>query len=210
MEESIVIHCGNIRLEGRFNKTDSAKGVVVTHPHPLYGGNMNNPVVEKIVESFLEKGFSTLRFNFRGTGNSSGMFDNGVGESDDVRAALTFLKDSGMDELYLAGYSFGARMNATVVSSGLSAAGEIKDHIMVSPPMGFMPFDDVGTMPATGLILTGSRDDIAPADKIQAAIERWQIQPRFEVIQGCDHFYSGCLKQLNQILLDYLAKIPAI
>lgn len=210
MEEPVTIHCGNVRLEGMFRKTDSPKGVVVTHPHPLYGGNMHNPVVEQIIESFFEKGFSTLRFNFRGTGNSSGMFDNGVGETDDVRAALEFLKESGKEDLHLAGYSFGARMNATVVSSGMPAAGEIKDHIMVSPPMGFMPFDDVDAMPATGLILTGSRDEIAPADKIQAAIERWQIQPRFEVIQGCDHFYSGCLKHLNRILSDYLAKIPAI
>ncbi len=204
MEEPVIIHCGNIRLDGRFNKTDSAKGVLVTHPHPLYGGNMDNPVVLQMVESFLEKGFTTLKFNFRGTGKSSGMFDNGVGEADDVRAALAFLKDSGVDDLYLAGYSFGARMNAAVVSSGRVAAGEIKDHIMVSPPMEFISFDEVETMPSTGLILTGSRDEIAPADKIRAAIARWQIQPQFEVIPGCDHFYSGCLKQLNQILKDYL------
>lgn len=205
MEEPVIIHCGNIRLEGRFNRTDSAKGVLVTHPHPLYGGNMDNPVVAQMVESFLEKGFTTLKFNFRGTGRSTGMFDNGVGEAEDVRAALAFLKDSGVEDLYLAGYSFGARMNATVVSSGLPGPGALKDHIMVSPPMGFMPFDEVESMPATGLILTGARDEIAPADQIQAAIERWQILPRFEVIPGCDHFYSGCLKQLNQILLDYLA-----
>ncbi|MCP4719767.1 MAG: alpha/beta hydrolase [Desulfobacteraceae bacterium] len=200
MEKPIIINCNNVRLEGLLNQNSSEKGVVVTHPHPLYGGNMDNPVVEQIVQSFFEKGFTTLRFNFRGTGKSSGMFDNGVGELDDVRAVLSYLKESGISQLYLAGYSFGARMNASVVSSGY----ELQDHIMVSPPMGFMSFDDVESMPSTGLILTGAKDEIAPSDMVQAAINRWQIHTQFEVIKGCDHFYAGCLDKLNQILSGYL------
>ena len=139
---------------------------------------MDNPVVEQIVQSFFEKGFTTLRFNFRGTGKSSGMFDNGVGELDDVRAVLSYLKESGISELHLAGYSFGARMNASVVSSGY----ELQDHIMVSPPMGFMSFDDVGAMPSTGLILIGGKDEIAPHELVQATINRWQINPRFVLL----------------------------
>ena len=109
--EEVTIHCNNVRLEGRLNRYPSEKGVVVTHPHPLYGGNMENPVVGQIVQSYFEKGFTTLRFNFRGTGKSSGMFDNGVGELDDVRAALLYLKESGVNDLHLAGYSFGARIS---------------------------------------------------------------------------------------------------
>jgi len=200
MEKPVIIHCNNVRLEGLLNQNSSEKGVVVTHPHPLYGGNMDNPVVEQIIQSFFEKGFTTLRFNFRGTGKSSGMFDNGVGELDDVRAVLSYLKESGISQLHLAGYSFGARMNASVVSSGY----ELQGHIMVSPPMGFMSFDDVESMPSTGLILTGAKDEIAPSDMVQAAINRWQIHTQFEVIKGCDHFYTGCLDKLNQILSGYL------
>jgi len=200
MEKTVIIHCNNVRLEGMLNQNSTENGVVVTHPHPLYGGNMDNPVVEQIVKSFSEKGFTTLRFNFRGTGKSTGMFDNGVGELDDVRAALAFLKTSGVKELYLAGYSFGARMNASVVSSGY----ELKDHVMVSPPMGFMSFDDVTSMPSTGLILTGAKDDIAPQSLVQAAIDQWQINPQFEVIDQCDHFYTGCLPRLKDVLLGYL------
>ncbi len=200
MEKAVIIHCKNVRLEGMLNPNSSEKGVVVTHPHPLYGGNMDNPVVEQIVQSYFEKGFTTLRFNFRGTGKSSGMFDNGVGELDDVRAALVYLKESGVNDLHLAGYSFGARMNASVVSSY-----ELKDHVMVSPPMGFMSFDDVVTMPSTGLILTGAKDDIAPQELVQEAINRWQINPQFEALEGCDHFYTGCLPLLKDLLLDYLA-----
>lgn len=201
MEETVTIDCNTVRLEGVLNQSSSKRGVVVTHPHPLYGGNMENPVVEQIVESYFEKGFTTLRFNFRGTGKSSGMFDNGVGELDDVTAALNYLKELGCDDLVLAGYSFGARINASVVSAGFGLA----DHIMVSPPMGFMSFDDVATLPSTGLILTGAKDDIAPPNMVQAAINRWQIRPQFEVLEGCDHFYTGCLPQLKAHLLAYLA-----
>jgi alpha/beta superfamily hydrolase len=200
MEETVPIHCNNIRLEGLLNQQSFERGVVITHPHPLYGGNMENPVVEQILQSYSEKGYTTLRFNFRGTGKSSGMFDNGLGELDDVRAALAYLKDLGVKELSLAGYSFGARINASVVSAGF----ELTDHIMISPPMGFMSFDDVASLPSTGLILTGAKDDIAPPTLVQAAINRWQISPRFEVLEGCDHFYTGCLSLLKNLLLAYL------
>ena len=200
MEEIVTIHCNNVRLEGLLNQQSFEKGVVVTHPHPLYGGNMENSVVEQILQSYLEKGYTTLRFNFRGTGKSSGMFDNGVGELDDVTAALSYLKQFGVRELSLAGYSFGARINASVVSAGY----ELLDHIMISPPMGFICFEDVLSMPSTGLILTGAKDDVAPPKMVQAAINRWQISPQFEVVEGCDHFYTGCLGQLKDLLRAYL------
>jgi len=178
----------------------SQNAAVICHPHPLYGGNMDNPVVMTISDVFFEKGFTTLRFNFRGTGNSTGMFDNGNGEQEDVRAALAWLIDNGYQNICLAGYSFGARMNAAVVSKGC----DIQDHIMVSPPVGFMSFDDIKKMPATGLIVTGDNDEIAPKDMIQAHINRWQIDPQYEIIKGCDHFYSGCQDKLKVILTDYL------
>lgn len=200
MEKSVVIACGDIRLEGVLNKNSSVKGVVVTHPHPLYGGDMDNPVVEEIAGSFFEQGFTTLRFNFRGTGKSGGVFEGGIGEQDDVRAALAYLKTSGVLDVYLAGYSFGSRINASVVSSGY----DLIDHVMVSPPLGFISFDEVLSMPLTGLIVTGANDDIAPPGLVASAIHRWQINPQFQVVEGCDHFYTACLKKLNRVLSDYL------
>ena len=139
MELSITIECGNIKLEGSLRKNTSQNAVIICHPHPLYGGNMENPVVMTIADSFFEKGFTTLRFNFRGTCNSSGMFDNGKGEQDDIRAAISWLMENDYQKIILAGYSFGAKMNALVVSKGC----KIEDHIMVSPPVGFMNFDDI-------------------------------------------------------------------
>jgi len=91
-------------------------------------------------------------------------------------------------------------MNALVVSKGC----KIEDHIMVSPPVGFMSFDDIEKMFCTGLIITGANDEIAPAELVQGHINRWQINPRYEIIKDCDHFYSGCLGKLKTILTDYL------
>lgn len=200
MEKSVIIKNQTIRLQGMFGTAKGDRGVVITHPHPLYGGNMDNPVVMQMSKSFAKKGFATLRFNFRGTAGSSGMYDNGQGEQTDVAAALQFLADQGITTLFLAGYSFGARINASVVSGGY----EISDHIMVSPPVGFMSFDDISALPRTGLILTGQEDDIAPPDMVRAHINRWKIDPRFEIISGCDHFYGGCLKVLGEIVENYL------
>ncbi|MCD4677589.1 MAG: alpha/beta hydrolase [Desulfobacula sp.] len=201
MGSHIIIECNNIKLEGVLNKNSKEKAVIICHPHPLYGGNMDNPVVMTIADSFFEKGFTTLRFNFRGTCNSTGMFDNGNGEQEDIRAAMSWLTENGYKKIHLAGYSFGARMNASVVSKGC----EIQDHIMVSPPVGFISFDDIKKMPSTGLIVTGANDDIAPKDLVQGHINRWKIVPKYEIIKDCDHFYSGCLGRLKTILTDYLS-----
>ncbi len=202
MASHVIIPCQNVRLEGLLHlNPESSKGVVITHPHPLYGGDMDNPVVQQIADSFFEAGFSTLRFNFRGTGNSSGMFDDGVGEQDDVRAALEYLKSQQVTDLYLAGYSFGAWVNAHVVSSGVN----IQDHIMVSPPAGFISFDSIEALSDTGLIITGEDDEIAPVDQILSLISRWQIHPLFKVIKNGDHFYSGTIHKLAAVLSSYQA-----
>lgn len=202
-DSNIFIVSGENRLEAALDAKGFSNAVVVSHPHPLYGGNMDNAVVMTIADAFLEKGFATLRFNFRGTGNSTGRFDEGRGEQEDVRAVVSWLRENGYPKIWLAGYSFGARMNAWAVSKGL----DVQDHIMVSPPVGFMSFDEIETLPSTGLIITGADDDIAPPGLIAGHIHRWRISPQYQVIDGCDHFYSGCLGKLNTILKTYLAAI---
>jgi|SRR3989339_673786 len=201
MESQITIECQEIRLEGRLTRNSSQKAVIVCHPHPLYGGDMDNPVVMTIARAFFEKGFTTLRFNFRGTGKSTGAFDNGTGEQEDIRSAMDYMADQGFLDITLAGYSFGARMNAALVSRGC----RVDDHIMVSPPAGFMSFDDIDKMPHTGLIVTGGNDEIAPPQLISRHIKRWGIHPRFDILDHCDHFYSGCLQRLETRLMDYLS-----
>lgn len=201
MSSTVTINCQNIRLEAVLNENSQRNAVVITHPHPLYGGNMDNHVVLTIEKAFLSQGFSTLRFNFRGTGNSTGMFDNGVGEQEDVLAVLSYLKNQkNFEKIVLAGYSFGSRVNAKVVEKGC----EIHDHVMVSPPAGFISYDDILKMPAAGLVITGGQDDIAPPDIVQKHINRWNVTPTFEIIPDCDHFYSSCMETLENIIDQYL------
>jgi hypothetical protein len=191
---------GDIRLEGLLNRQETNKAVVLTHPHPLYGGNMDVPLICRMADCFQAAGFACLRFNFRGTGGSTGSFDNGQGEQDDVKSALRFLSDQGYDQLFLAGYSFGSWVNAHVVSAGVG----VTDHIMISPPAALLSFDKVEQLPHTGLIVTGENDDLAPDFMVHDLLSKWQISPRVEVLSGVDHFYAGALDKLENILSDYL------
>ena len=205
MQEEIQIKSDPLSLEGRFERGSNEKGVVVTHPHPLYGGNMDNPVVTAVTETFREKGFSTLRFNFRGTGKSTGMFDEGQGEQNDTAAALSFLREQGMTRVFLAGYSFGAWVNAKGLAGNLFT---VQNHIMISPPVAFLNFDHFSGGLSAGLVITGSKDPIAPPDTVRQHLAQWRPRPdsRLEIIEGCDHFYAGYTETLKSILTEYLEK----
>jgi len=196
MAERITFLSEEYEIEGLLNRRDEKKGVVVTHPHPLYGGDMYNLVVESIVHVYHMKGYSTLKFNFRGVGRSQGAYDNGLGEQKDVLSALSFLGDMGMERIDLAGYSFGAWVNAHALQKDTLT----KHMIMVSPPVGFMDFRSIVTMNSLKFVVTGNRDDIASADVIEKMISIWNPNARFEVIDGADHFYGGYLGQLEACL----------
>jgi uncharacterized protein len=197
MVKKITFFSEDYEIEGLFNKRDENKGVVVTHPHPLYGGDMYNLVVETIVHVYNIKGYSTLKFNFRGVGKSRGQYDNGVGEQKDVLAALSFLTDMGMKRIDLAGYSFGAWVNALAVIQGDSV---VENMAMVSPPVGFMDFHAINAMKVLRFVITGNRDDIAPADAVKKMLPTWNPDARFEIVEGADHFYGGYLGQLESVL----------
>lgn len=200
MENRITFHSQNYLIEGLFNAGSKSKGVVITHPHPMYGGNMYNPVVETIVKAYQQKEYATLRFNFRGVDQSEGQFDNGVGEQADVKSALKFMSASGVSQLDLAGYSFGAWVNAHLTSEDLP----LQRMIMVSPPLGFIDFPDSHGLDSLRLVITGSRDEIAPASAIEKMLPQWNQKTHFEVIPGADHFYGGYFDKLEEILSKFV------
>ena len=201
MEEKITFESGPYRLEGYWQAGTANKGVVITHPHPLYGGTMHNPVVETIQNTYQEHGYATLRFNFRGVGSSQGHYDNGAGEQDDVRAAVAFVRNQAVPAIDLAGYSFGAWVNAGVA---VEQGTPIESMMMVSPPVGFIEFENDNALSCLKLVVTGSRDDIAPPDRIRDLLPTWNPDAQFEIIDGCDHFYSGQLDNLQAILTSFL------
>ena len=200
-EQKISFNSENeaIELEGLLARQSGKKGIVVTHPHPLYGGDMYNPVVEVITGAFQKKGYTTLRFNFRGVGRSQGKYDDGHGEQGDVRAALAYLKNLSIEHLNLAGYSFG-----TWVCYNLAAAmPDVKNMVMVSPPVGFIDFSPQIAIPSLRLVITGSQDnDIAPAHRIGQLMPVWNPDATLKIVEGADHFYSGSFSALESYLND--------
>ena len=196
MAEKILIQSDNLQIEGLLDRRTTDKGAVISHPHPLYGGNMYAAGVESIVHAYWKKGYTTLRFNFRGVGSSQGLYDNGVGEQQDVLAALSFLSETGTTQIDLAGYSFGAWVNAHAVQPDTP----VERMVLVSPPVGFMDFTKITAIDRLKLVVTGSRDQIAPAEQIETLLPSWNPEARLEIIEGADHFYAGYLDRLEKIL----------
>jgi alpha/beta superfamily hydrolase len=200
MAEKITFRSEGYEIEGLFISKAKDKGAVITHPHPLYGGDMNSMVVESVAHAYNLKGYSTLKFNFRGVGNSQGRYGNGVGEQKDVLGAISCMADMGIKFIDLVGYSFGAWVNAHAVQ----ADAVLSRLILISPPVGFMAFDPNISLARLHLVITGSEDDIAPVDIIQRELPAWNPEASLAVIEGADHFYGGYLKELETTVLRFL------
>ena len=196
MQENISFLSDGLTLEGQLYPGSIDAGIVITHPHPLYGGDMYNNVVQAVARFFQRKGYSTLCFNFRGVGKSLGAYDKGRGEQNDVRAAIEYLQSQNITAVDLAGYSFGAWVNARLA---------VKDHltcnmVMVSPPVALIEFKAIESIAGLKLVITGSEDEIAPKELIRKLLPTWNPDAAVEVIQGADHFYFGFNNELGNAL----------
>lgn len=194
MEERISFTSGAYALEGLLHRSATPVGIVITHPHPLFGGNMHNSVVETLARTYFAAGATTLRFNFRGSGQSQGGYEEGRGEQTDVKAAVDRLHANGVEMVDVAGYSFGAWVAALAVVAGL----KVRRLIMISPPLAFVDFTPIQSLPPLHLVVSGDKDEIAPVDAIGRALPVWQPRTHFEIIAGADHFYSGHLEALAE------------
>ncbi len=201
-EESVLFESGDVKLEGLLARGKGNAGAVITHPHPQYGGSMHNNVVESLVTAYGTSDVTTLRFNFRGVGRSGGQYDEGKGEQHDVQGAILYLKAMGMKAIHLAGYSFGAWVNAQA-AAGLDPALRM---IMVSPPVNFMDFSFFGETPQLKLIIAGAQDDIAPPEMIKKMIPGWNRDAVLRIIEGADHFYWGKTGEISSLVVDFLKK----
>lgn len=197
MEEGKVFFGqGNIRLEGLYANSGGAMGAVITHPHPLMGGDMNNSIVEILAETLFAGGISTLRFNFRGVGKSTGTFDDGRGEQDDVLAALSFMEEQGIREILLAGYSFGAWVNASIINRR-----NLLPALFVSPPINLLSFDFQTLRGKAGLIICGDQDPYCPTEKIKSVAA--EIACRLDIIPDADHFFQSRENDLAACINDF-------
>jgi alpha/beta superfamily hydrolase len=178
-------------------------GLVACHPHPRYGGDMDNPVVARVTEVCGELRFATLRFNFRGVGGSTGTHDEGRAETRDVEAALGHLREilgSGVP-LALAGYSFGAVVAARVASAS-TAPGHLAGLALIAPPLGLTgeePFAGLGGFAGLLLVAAGSQDEYCPRPMLDAFVQRLPGAV-VRVVDGANHFFFGKLYPLGEVV----------
>ena len=196
------------RLVGKYKKAQSLNPPValLLHPHPLYGGTMNNPIVMELYNIFDALGFSTFRFNFRGVGKSEGKFDNGLGELADAAAALDWVQrqNPNTNQCWVSGFSFGA----VICMQLLMRRPEITRFVSVSPQPNLYDFNFLAPCPASGLIVHGKKDEIAPLDDVQKLAQKLQAQKNitveYEEISGANHFYDNEIPKLKKVIENYI------
>lgn len=196
------------RLEGRYfhSEKKGAPVAVVLHPHPLYGGTMNNKVTYSLYQTFAKHEFSVLRFNFRGVGRSQGKFDDGMGELMDAATALDWLQLQNPDATtcWIGGFSFGA----WIAMQLLMRRPEIEGFIAVSPPANMYDFTFLSPCPSSGLIVQGNRDEIVQEESVSKLAAKLTTQKgakvQYQMVDGADHYFRNQMDELNTRMDDYL------
>jgi hypothetical protein len=198
-EENIYIKNGSEIIEGLLCKYSANKGVVICHPHPLMGGSMYNNVVEAIQKAFAAEKYSTLRFNFRGVGRSTGVYDEGRGEQEDIYAAGKYMSDSGIANIAFAGYSFGSWVGSKVIKNNNSP---FMTSLFISPPNNYFDFNFTELNDKVALIICGDKDQFCDVEAIKEYAQK--INAKLAIIPEADHFYMEKENELINILHTYL------
>ena len=196
------------RLEGRFHpsKQRGAPIAVILHPHPQFGGTMNNQIVYNLYYTFAERGFSVLRFNFRGVGRSQGNFDHGTGELSDAAAALDWVQGINPEAraCWIAGVSFGSWIGMQL----LMRRPEIEGFISIAPPANRFDYSFLAPCPSSGLFVHGDQDRVAPLKDVMALIEKLKTQRGIQIehctIPGANHFFENRVDELIEEVGLYL------
>ena len=193
-QSAVAFESGELRLEGVLGCPDGvtgpSPGVVVCHPHPLSGGNMNNNLVLSVYLALVESGFVALRFNFRGVGNSEGAHTEGEKEPEDAEAALNMLRErSDVDgnRLGMAGYSFGTG----VILSNLARYTTAKAFVLFSSPARYLDYPGVGEDERPKLFVCGDRDNAVPVHSLKEKLECLARTSACRVVPGADHYWVG-------------------
>ena len=196
------------RIEGRFHpgKSRNAPIAIILHPHPQFGGTMNNPVVYQLYYAFATRGFAALRFNFRGVGRSQGSFDNGIGELSDAAAALDWVQSIHPESqtTWVAGVSFGALIGMQL----LMRRPEIRGFISIAPPANMYDFSFLAPCPASGIFIQGAADTVVQPQSVTKLVEKLRTQKHItihhEEIPRANHFFENEIEELMASVDNYL------
>jgi len=197
---------GKIEAKYSHNNNDKSPIVLILHPDPSRGGSMNTKIIFRLYKLFVNNGFSTIRFNFRGVGKSQGLFDDGEGELSDAASVLDWLQQYNTNSkiVWVAGFSFGS----WVAMQLLMRRPEINGFISVSPPANTRDFSFLAPCPSSGMMIHGDKDYIASFDSSKILSEKLQKQKKvqilFKSIKGADHFYENYGEQFSSNIDAYI------
>ncbi len=204
----VIINGPEGRIEGRYqhSREPNAPIALLLHPHPQHGGTMNNKIVYALFRAFTKRGFSTLRFNFRGVGRSQGTFSRGEGELSDAASALDWLQTYNQNAAgcWIGGFSFGAWIGMQL----LMRRPEIDSFISVAPPASMYDFSFLAPCPSSGLIVHGNQDEIVSVESVQKLVNKLShqrdIKIDYHILNGANHFFNEHMAELEQAISDYL------
>jgi len=182
-------------VEASVSAATDAPLAVVCHPHPLHGGSLDNKVAQTLARAFVALGYRTVRFNFRGVGESDGAWDEGRGEVDDALAVVSAFR-AAQQPMAVAGFSFGAYV-ASQLASRIGEPPALQRLVLVGPAVDTFAMAGV---PAGTLIVQGQSDDVVPLDSVL----RWAQSQSLAVtvLPGAGHFFHGQLGLLKQIVMS--------
>ncbi len=195
------------RLEGRYkhSKLPGSPIALILHPNPQRGGTMNNKISYGMFQTFADRGFSTLRFNFRGVGRSQGEFAQGEGELSDAASALDWLQsvNPGASSVWVGGFSFGAWIGMQL----LMRRPEIDGYVAISPPANIYDFNFLAPCPNEGLIVQGDNDQVVNVESVNKLVDKLRDQrgPNgvdYRVIPGAGHFFNNVGE--SDLMLKYV------
>jgi alpha/beta superfamily hydrolase len=210
-EEKVFIPSTGIQLEGLLSMQEASSfrgGVILCHPHPQYGGDMDHPVITTAVEAASQEGFSTLRFNFRGVGESEGSYGEGIGEREDVKAVADYLYSrlkNNHSPLILVGYSFGAWAGFPIAIEDERFEG----MVAVAPPLEIYDFGFLKGCKKKKLFIAGNRDFFCPPSVLEEWYKGLEEPKSLAVIPGADHFLLFHTRYFIQPLKEFFRKISS-
>jgi uncharacterized protein len=198
------------RLEALLNAgaPGATHAALVCHPHPVYGGTLHNKVVFHTMKALNSFGFPVLRFNFRGTALSEGEHAGGIGEVDDVRAALDWLEHEFTLPIIFAGFSFGAAVGLRTACPDQRVEALIGLGLPVTPiDERVYDFAFLRSCTKPKLFVSGSRDQFGPPGKLEAVVQSLAEPKKLVRIEAGDHFFEGRLKELRVVIESWIREM---
>lgn len=186
-----------------FQTPQTERVMVVTHPHPLYGGNLHNKVAYSIADEARKLGIYTVRFNFRGVGKSTGTYDNTIGEANDLKAVIYWLlENTKANEIILGGFSFGSRVILRLLEDGFSPGAVV----LAGLPVQFFKLESPSIKADFPILfIQGENDEFTTPEATQLFISKSAFTAVETItLTGCDHFFNGHIHLLKQHVQSFL------